>query len=107
MNLVFDLNGELSSRREDEHAAPRWFRGGAARFRRSAVARRGALDRRACCEELLQHRYDECHSLARSGFSACNDVVSGKCQWNHGTLNRARVTESEIANALEQPVIQR
>jgi hypothetical protein len=55
----------------------------------------------------LKDRDEECGSLAGAGFGAGDDVSAGKRQRDHAALHRARFLPAEIANAREQPLVER
>jgi hypothetical protein len=93
VDLVFDLDRELSRRREHQHPAAR--RGG----RAVDVGPR----RR---EQPLQSGHDERGGFAGAGFGARDDVAAGEGEGNHSGLHRASVLEPEIADAFEEPRVQ-
>ena len=88
LDLVFDLHGELARRREHERACAR-------RLRRRLV------------EEALQDRNEERGGLARAGFRARDDVAAAERQRDHAALDRPGFGPAEIANARQQPRVER
>ena len=93
VDFVFDLDGQLARRREDQDAA---LRGGG---RAVDVGPR----RR---QQPLQRRHDERGRLARARFGARDDVAAGERERDHRGLHGARMAEPEIADAFEQPRIE-
>jgi len=92
VNFVFDLNRELTCRREHQHAAP-WN----GRVCRGCVRRE-----RVRGQQSLQRRHDERGGLARAGLGTRNQIVTAKRERNHRALNGTSFSKPEIADAFEK-----
>ena len=88
LHLVFDLHGQLARRREHERSRAR-------RLRTRLV------------EEALQDRNEERGGLAGAGLGAGDHVAAAERQRNHAALDRPGFTPAEIADARQQPHVER
>jgi hypothetical protein len=92
LHLILDLHRELPRRREDQ---------------RARTEPRGRRGQTVVGQKALQNRDEKRGGLARSGFRAGDDVLSGDGKGNHTALHRTRGVPAEIADAAEQTDVER